>query len=373
MLTRNRILPRNLADMFTFAPARSAVAAAAVLAWIMLGINAFAPGAARAADPAGDAPTLAQEAASSAKLRILTYSYGWDFFNDYAEMFKRNAAAKGGPAPVIKIEPGQSTRLIEGVVKGDAADVVAMTSPGDLTPLVKAGLLAADWQTTHKAASIPFQTTIVFLVRKGNPRGVKDWGDLVREGVSVIVASPLNAGSGRYSYLAAWSFQKAAGKTDAEAREFVKKLFTVNASVTGGGRKGSTSVFVDNKSLDVLLTFETEIMRLAKEYPDKFDIVRPPTSVLCEFPAARLTKYTQLHGNDALAQAFVDQLYTPEAQRLGCKHGLRSIHPDIRKEFSETLPPMKMTDVTKEFGPWADIMQKHFVPGGEYDKMNETD
>ncbi|PTY00002.1 hypothetical protein DB346_19540 [Verrucomicrobia bacterium LW23] len=297
-------------------------------------------------------------------LRVVTYSHGADFYRPFADEFRKAQAGSD-----VVLASGQSNRMVEAVLTGDEANIVAMSGIGELAPLVNAKLLPEDWIKASPNNSVPFTSIISFMVRKGNPRGVKDWADLARPGVAVIVASPLSSGTGRYTYLSAWYSQLKAGKSEAEARKFVSTIFTANASVTGGGRRGSSSVFQETASLDVLLTYESEILRIMEKNPGKYEIVRPSLSVLCEFPVVAVEKHTAKHQNAPLAAAFIAQLYTPDAQRLAAKFGYRSILPDVAKDFAANFPPQETFRAEQVFGPWPEIMSKHFSPGGEYEKM----
>jgi sulfate/thiosulfate-binding protein len=238
----------------------------------------------------------------------------------------------------------------------------------------KGGLLPTDWQQRLPHNSSPYTSTIVFLVHKGNPKGIKDWDDLVKPGVSVITPNPKTSGGARWNYLAAWGYAlRQPGGDETKARDFVSRLYR-NVPVLDSGARGSTTTFVEREIGDVLLAWENEAFLAVKEMgKDDFEIVMPSTSILAEPPVALVDKFTDKHGTRATAQAYLDYLYSPEGQELAAKHYYRPQDPAVAERHRERFPQLKLFTVDEAFGGWAKAQAAHFKDGGTFDQIYQPD
>ncbi|BCU78165.1 sulfate ABC transporter substrate-binding protein [Luteolibacter sp. LG18] len=309
-------------------------------------------------------------ALSAPTLLNASYDVTREFYKEFNDSFAADWKAKTGETPKIDQSHGGSSKQARSVLDGLEADVVTMNQSTDIEILAKNGLVAKDWAGRFSNQASPYTSTIVFLVRKGNPKGFKDWDDLVKPGVQVIIPNPKTSGNGRYSYLAAWSHAKhAPGGSDATAKDFVTKLFK-NVPVLDAGGRGATTTFAQREIGDVLLTFENEAHLAIRELgADKTEIVYPTSSVLAEAPVAVVEKYTAKHGTQALAKAYLDALYTPAAQELAAKHKLRPRSAEVLAKHTADFPALKLYNVDEEFGGWATAQQTHFADGGIFDQI----
>ncbi|MFM2328312.1 MAG: hypothetical protein RLZZ494_415, partial [Pseudomonadota bacterium] len=234
----------------------------------------------------------------------------------------------------------------------------------------KAKLIPADWQKRLPHNSSPYTSTIVFLVRKGNPKGIKDWPDLIKPGVQVITPNPKTSGGARWNYLAAWGYAlKAPGGSEASAQAFVKALFK-NVPVLDSGARGATTTFVERGIGDVFISWENEAFLAVKELgPDKFEIVVPSISILAEPPVAVVDKVVDKRGTRAIAQAYLEFLYTPEGQKIAADNWYRPIDPKVSAQFAKVFPVVKLFTIDNTFGGWATAQKKHFADGGLFDQM----
>ena len=240
----------------------------------------------------------------------------------------------------------------------------------DIDAIAESGLLAKDWQKRLPNNSAPYTSTIVFLVRKGNPKGIKDWGDLVKPGVSVITPNPKTSGAARWNYLAAWAWAlRQPGGSDAKAREFVTALFK-NVPVLDSGARGSTTTFVQRGIGDVLLAWENEAFLAIRELgPDKVDIVFPPFSILAEPPVAVVDKVVDKKGTRAVAEAYLEFLYTPEGQEIAAKHYYRPRDRAALAKAPVKFPEIKLVTIDEVFGGWQKAQKTHFADGGVFDQI----
>jgi len=300
----------------------------------------------------------------------VSYDVTREFYKDFNETFASVWKTNTGETPKIEQSHGGSSKQAGAVLNGLEADVVTMNQSTDIEVLADAGLVAKDWQKQFPNNSAPYTSTIVFLVRKGNPKAIKDWPDLVRPGIQVIIPNPKTSGNGRYSYLAAWAQAKhAPGGSDATARDFVTKLFK-NVPVLDAGGRGATSTFAQRQIGDILLTFENEAHLAINELgADKTEIVYPTSSILAETPVAVVEKYAAKHGTQALAKAYLDALYTPAAQELAAKHKLRPCSPEVLAKHAEEFPALKLFSVDDEFGGWAAAQKTHFADRAIFDQI----
>ncbi len=293
-----------------------------------------------------------------------------EFYNEYNPLFVRYWQAKSGETVNINQSHGGSSKQARAVIDGLDADVVTMNQQTDIDALAdKSGLVAKDWRSHFPDNSSPYRSTIVFLVRKGNPKGIKDWDDLIRADVSPIIPNPKTSGNGRYSYLGAWGY--AAGKYGSEdkTREFVGKLFKRVPVLDTGGR-GATTTFVERGIGDVLLTFENEVYLIAKKLnPADFDIVITSVSIKAEAPVAVVDKVVDKKGTRKAAEAYLSYLWSDEAQRLIAKHYFRPSSTKILQENRASFPALKLLTVEQIAGDWASAQKKHFTDGGVFDQV----
>jgi sulfate/thiosulfate-binding protein len=313
--------------------------------------------------------------AVAAPSNILNVSYDVtrEFYQDYNNAFLKGYKEKTGQAPTIDLSNGGSSKQARAVIDGLEADVVTMNQETDLDAIVKAGLISPEWKKRLPDNAAPYTSTIVFLVRKGNPKGVKDWGDLVKPGISVIVPNPKTSGNGRYGYLAAWAYAKGQpSASDATARDFVKKLFK-NVPLLETGGRAATNAFVQKEIGDVLLTFESEVLQITRVFsPDKFDVVYPPTSILAEAPVSVVDSVVDKRGSRELATEYLKNLWSDEGQKLIAKYYFRPRSEKILAENSSLFPAIKLESVDAVFGSWADAQKTHFADGGVFDQIYES-
>lgn len=309
--------------------------------------------------------------AASAQTSILNVSYdvARELYKDINPAFAASWQAKGNPPININQSHGGSSKQVGAVIAGLEADVVTMNQVPDIQQLVKAGLVNADWQKRLPNEAAPYTTTTVFVVRKGNPKGIKDWTDLIKPGTQVIVPNPKVTGNGRYTYLAAWGYAIKNYKTEEKAREFVKALF-VNVPVLDGGGRGATTTFTQRNMGDVLVTFENEAILLDKEVGgDQFDIVYPSLSIDAPAPVSVVDKVVDKKGTRKVSTAYLEYLWSPEGQEIIAKHYLRPRNQAVAKKYAKTFPTVNTFSVEKLLGPWDKVMKEQFADGGIYDQI----
>jgi sulfate transport system substrate-binding protein len=307
---------------------------------------------------------------SSVSLLNVSYDPTREFYVEVNDAFKKQWTAEKGGTVEIKQSHGGSGKQARSVIDGLEADVVTLALAGDIDSLAKeAGLLPADWQTKLPDNSSPYTSTIVFVVRKGNPKAIKDWGDLVNEGVQVITPNPKTSGGARWNYLAAWAWaDKAFSKDQAKVLDYMTRLFR-NVPVLDTGARGSTTTFAQRKIGDVFLSWENEAYLIEKEFPGQTEVVYPSLSILAEPPVAVVEKNTKKHGTTDVSQAYLKFLYTDEAQNLAGKHFYRPRNREIAKKFVDKLPTLPLVTVDAEFGGWANAQKTHFDDGGTFDRI----
>jgi sulfate transport system substrate-binding protein len=279
------------------------------------------------------------------------------------------AFAKQHPSITVRTSNGGSGAQARAVLEGLTADVVTLALAYDIDALADHGLIANTWQARLPFQSTPWSSTIVFLVRKGNPKGLKDWGDLIKPGVSIITPNPKTSGGARWNYLAAygWALHQPGG-TEESARAFLRKLFQ-QVPVLDSGARGATNSFVQRGLGDVLLAWEDEAMLAAHDLgPDKFDIVYPPESILAEPPVAVVDKTVDRRGSRAAAEAYVQFLFSPEGQAIGAKHYFRPRDPAALIATGREFPTVRTFDIAS-LGGWAAVQKKHFDDGGVFDQI----
>jgi len=308
-------------------------------------------------------------AADPALLNV-SYDVTREFYRDFNVVFAAQWKAEKGTGVTINQSHGGSSKQARAVLDGLEADVVTMNQATDVDVLAQAGLVAKDWGNKFPNSASPYTSTIVFVVRKGNPKGIKGWDDLIKPGVQLIIPNPKTSGNGRYSYLAAWAHAlKAAGGDEAKARAFVSNLFR-NVPVLDTGGRGATTTFGQRGIGDALLTFENEAWLSVKELEqEKLEVVIPPESILAEAPVAIVEKWVDKHGTRALAEAYLQALYSPAGQEIAAKHRLRPRSPELLLKHASLFPTVKLYSVDEVFGGWAKAQATHFADGGVFDQI----
>jgi sulfate/thiosulfate transport system substrate-binding protein len=301
----------------------------------------------------------------------VSYDPTRELYQDINSAFAADYKAKTGHDVKIEQSHGGSGKQARSVIDGLRADVATLALAYDVDVLhSKAKLIPKNWQTKLPNNSAPYTSTIVFLVRKGNPKNVKDWGDLVKPGVSIITPNPKTSGGARWNYLAAWAYaRRLPGGNDETAKEFVKKLFK-NVPVLDGGARGSTTTFVQRGIGDVFLSWENEAYLAINELgKDKFELVYPSLSILAEPPVTVVDKFASKKGNAEVAKAYLDFLYTEVAQDLIGKNYYRPRSQKAAEKYASYFPALKLVTIDDEFGGWAKAQKEHFDDGGHFDAI----
>ncbi len=310
--------------------------------------------------------------ASAAEVRLLNVSYDptRELYEAVNAAFAKHWKGKTGQDVVVKQSHGGSGKQARAVIDGLEADVVTLALAYDVDAVAKAGLVAPDWQKRLPQNASPYTSTIVFLVRKGNPKGLKDWDDLVKPGVQVITPNPKTSGGARWNYLAAWAHALRKGGGDgAKAKEFVKALYK-NVPVLDSGARGSTTTFVERGIGDVLLAWENEAFLAVEQLgKGKFEIVTPGSSILAEPPVAVVDKNVDRHRTRAVAQAYLEFLYTPEGQEIAARNFYRPRDPKVAARYGAKFPKIDLFTIDAVFGGWTKAQEKHFADGGVFDQI----
>ncbi len=304
-------------------------------------------------------------------LRILNVSYDptREFYKAYDAEFARRWKAKGGKDLTVNQSHGGSGKQARAVIDGLDGDVVTLALSYDIDAIARRGLIHPDWQGRLPNDSCPYTSTIVFLVRKGNPKKINDWGDLVRPGVSVLTPSPKSSGGARWNYLAAWAWaMRQPGATEATAREFVKKVYR-HVPVLDSAARGSTTSFAQRGIGDVLITWENEAFLILKELgAHTTQIVTPSLSILAEPPVSVVDRVVDKKGTRAVAEAYLTSLYEDWAQEMIAEHGYRPRSPAIADKWADKFPQIPMVTIA-ELGGWAKVQKTHFADGGVFDRI----
>ncbi len=311
--------------------------------------------------------------ASAKDITLLNVSYDptRELYQAYDQAFTKYWKAKTGDDVTIKQSHGGSGKQARAVIDGLDADVVTLALAADIDGISKkAGLLPADWQKRLPDNSSPYTSTIVFLVRKGNPKGIKDWPDLAKAGVEVVTPNPKTSGGARWNYLAAWGYAlKQPGGNEAKAKDFVSEIYK-NTKVLDSGARGSTNTFVERGIGDVLIAWENEAYLSLKEFgADKFEIVTPSISILAEPPVAVVDKVVDKRGTRDVAEAYLKYLYSDEGQEIVGKNFYRPINPKIAQKYASQFAPVKTFTIDDTFGGWTRAQAKHFADGGIFDQI----
>ena len=309
--------------------------------------------------------------AQSLQLLNVSYDPTREFYQDYDKGFVRRWKAATGGDIVVRQSHGGSGKQARSVIDGLDADVVTLALAGDIDAIAdRGGRIAPGWQQRLPHNATPFTSTIVLLVRKGNPKRVKDWDDLVRPGVSVVTPNPRTSGGAQWNYLAAWEYaRRRNGGDEAKARDFVARLYG-NVPVLDSGARGSTLSFVERGIGDVLLAWENEARLSMKELgADRFEIVMPSLSMLAEPPVAVVDKVVDKKGTRAAAEAYLRQLYSEEAQELAARHHFRPTDPAVAARHAAQFPRLTLATVDGAFGGWRNAGRTHFADGGSFDRI----
>ncbi|ABS66642.1 sulfate ABC transporter substrate-binding protein [Xanthobacter versatilis] len=316
---------------------------------------------------------LSAGVAAAAETTLLNVSY--DPTRElYVEVNKAFAAewtkAHPGDTVTIRQSHGGSGKQARSVIDGLEADVVTLALAYDIDAIAERGQLATDWQKRLPDNASPYTSTIVFLVRKGNPKGIKDWDDLVKPGIKVVTPNPKTSGGARWNYLGAWGYAlKKSGGDEAKAKEFVKALFK-NAPVLDTGARGSTVTFVERGIGDVLIAWENEAYLSVNELgPDKFDIITPSVSILAEPPVAVVDKVVDKKGTRAISEAYLNFLYTPAGQEIAAKNYYRPRNEVVAAKFKDKFAPVELFTIDQVFGGWQKAQKTHFADGGVFDQI----
>jgi len=309
----------------------------------------------------------------SAEVRLLNVSYDptRELYKEFNEAFAKYWKARSGQAVIIRQSHGGAGKQARAVMDGLEADVVTLALAYDIDEIAeRAKLLPVDWQKRLPHNSCPYTSTIVFLVRKGNPRGIKDWDDLVKPGVSVITPNPKTSGGARWNYLAAWGdIMKKPEGDESKAYDFVSRLFK-NVPVLDSGARGSTNTFVQRRIGDVLLAWENEAFLAMNELGrDQFEIVIPSISILAEPPVTVVDKVVDRRGTREVAQAYLEYLFSPEGQEIAARHYYRPRLEEVAKKYEKVFPKINLFTIDEVFGGWKKAQKTHFDDGGKFDQI----
>lgn len=300
----------------------------------------------------------------------MSYDPTREFYQEYNQAFGKYWKSKTGQEVEFKQSHGGSGKQARSVIDGLQADVVTLALANDIDEIANTGLIRKDWQKQFKNNSAPYTSTVVFLVRKGNPKNIRDWNDLTREGVEIITPNPKTGGAPRWIYLSAWGYAlKQPNGNDAKARELVKKLYQ-NVKVLDSGARGSLTTFAERGIGDVLLSWENEALLATQGLgKDKFEIVYPSISILAEPSVAIVDKTVEKDGNRNLARGYLNFLYSPLGQELAAKHYFRPRNPQVATKYAKQFPKIKLFNIQDVFGGWTKAQKTHFVNGAIFDQI----
>jgi len=299
----------------------------------------------------------------------VSYDPTRELYENFNKEFGAYWKQRTGQEINFKQSHGGSGKQARAVIDGLQADVVTLALAADIDEIAdKAKLLPPDWQKKFPNNSTPYTSTIVFLVREGNPKGIKDWSDITKPGVEIITPNPKTSGGARWNYLAAWAWAKHKYGSDAKARDFVRQIYK-QTKVLDSGARGATTTFAERGIGDVLLAWENEAYLAVREQPGKFEIITPSLSILAEPPVAIVEKNVQKDGNENLAKAYLNFLYSPKGQDIAAKNFYRPRDQNILKRYSGTFKPLKLVTIDQEFGGWKKVQKAHFSNGGVFDQI----
>jgi sulfate transport system substrate-binding protein len=306
---------------------------------------------------------------SAQTLLNASYDVAREFYKEYNAAFVANYKKTTGKDLKIDQAHGGSSAQARAVNDGLDADVVTMNTTTDINFLASKGIVAADWNKRFPHSASPTSSTMLFLTRNGNPKNIKDWDDLIKPGIQVIVVNPKTGGNGRMAYLAAWGYVRKKGGSEADAAAFVAKLYK-NVPVLAKGGRDATTIFLQRNIGDVLVTFESEVISVDNEFgAGKVDAIHPSISIVAENPVAVVERTVAKKGTGDVARAYLNYLYSDEAQEIAAKHALRPSNPAILKKYSKTFKPLQLFTVNEVFGSFAEAQKVHFNDGGNFDKL----
>ena len=309
--------------------------------------------------------------AADPQLLNVSYDVARELYKEINPAFIAEWKKTTGETVTINQSHGGSSKQARSVADGLEASVVTMNQANDIDMLAERGLVVADWAKKFPHGAAPYYSTMVFLVRKGNPKQIKDWADLAKPGVKVVIPNPKTAGNGRYTYLAAWGSVVKKGGTEAQARDLVTRIFK-NVPVLDAGGRAATTTFTQREIGDALVTFENEVQMVRTEFGNNFEVVYPSLSILAESPVAVIDKVVDKRGVRKQATAYLNFLYSEQGQTIGAKHFLRPRSQAVAKKFAANYKPIALFTVDEVFGGWKQAQKKHFDDGGEFDKIYST-
>jgi sulfate/thiosulfate transport system substrate-binding protein len=314
---------------------------------------------------------LAGGAFADTTLLNVSYDPTRELYQSFNASFAKYWKGKTGETVILKASHGGSGKQARAVIDGLDADIVTLALAYDIDAIAEKGLLATDWQKKLPHNASPYTSTIVFLVRKGNPKAIKDWNDLARPGIEVITPNPKTSGGARWNYLAAWGYAlKQPGGNDAKAQEFAKTIYA-NVKVLDSGARGSTTTFVERGIGDVLIAWENEAYLAVKELgPDKVEIVTPSISILAEPPVAVVDKVVDKRGTRKVALEYLNYLYSTEGQEIAAQNYYRAIDKKVAAKYAKQFAPVKLFTVDEIFGGWTKAQKTHFADGGIFDQIS---
>ncbi|MCY0912531.1 sulfate ABC transporter substrate-binding protein [Massilia sp. H27-R4] len=309
--------------------------------------------------------------AADAQLLNVSYDVARELYKEINPAFIAEWKKSTGETITINQSHGGSSKQARSVADGLEASVVTMNQANDIDMLAERGVVAADWARKFPHNAAPFYSTMIFLVRKGNPKQIKSWDDLAKPGIKVVIPNPKTAGNGRYTYLAAWGSVLKKGGTEAQARELVARIFK-NVPVLDGGGRAATTTFTQRDIGDALATFESEVQMVRTEFGDNFEVVYPAVSILAESPVAVVDKVVDKRGVRKQATAYLNFLFSEAGQTIGARHFLRPRSEAVAKKFAANFKPIALFTVDEVFGGWKQAQKKHFDDGGEFDKIYQA-
>ncbi|MFE9275450.1 sulfate ABC transporter substrate-binding protein [Paenibacillus glucanolyticus] len=318
----------------------------------------------------GEAPASGSGSKPSVELLNVSYDPTRELYDQYNKAFAAHWEKEQGQKVTFKQSHGGSGKQSRSVIDGLEADVVTLALGYDIDAIRQAGLINEGWESKFEHNSAPYTSTIVFLVRKGNPKGIKDWPDLIKDGVEVITPNPQTSGGARWNYLAAWGYAlKVNNNDEAKAQAFVKELFT-HVPVLDSGARGATTTFVERGIGDVLLAWENEAYLSINELgPDKFEIVNPSVSILAEPPVAVVDKNVDKRGTREVAEAYLNYLYSEEGQTIAAENYYRPTLASVADKYKEKFPTIELFTLKDVFGTWEETQTKHFNDGGIFNQI----
>jgi sulfate transport system substrate-binding protein len=311
----------------------------------------------------------AARAQSATSLLNVSYDVSREFYKDFNAAFAAHWKKTTGQDVTLNQSHGGSSRQARSVADGLEADVITMNQHNDIDILhTRGGLVPANWATRLPNNASPTTSITVILVRKGNPKNIRDWSDLGRAGLQVIIPNPKTSGNGRYTYLAAWGAGVKGGASDAAAKALVTRIFA-NVPVLDGGGRGATTTFAQRNLGDALVTFESEAPLITREFGDNFELVYPSRTILAENPVSVVDRVVDRRGTRRLAEAYLQYLYTPEGQEIAAKHHLRPRNAQVLARYAKQFPKVNTFTVDEVFGGWTKAQTEHFNDGGQYDQV----